>query len=538
MDTQIFPIFESAAKRVLQIRGVSLANTLDAYTVSLSVDPSLQNDRYILQPDEHGVALRAANDLSLFAAFGRWMRESSFDGRGKFLPMSEDKAIDFTPKNALRGMYFATHFHNFYHNAPLSEVYEVIEDLALRGCNSLLVWFDMHHFSSMEDPTAQCFVTRLRAILKYANAIGMGGSLTMLSNEAFSASPEHLRATWHPQNGYHAPLVGHFHIEICPSKEGGIAEILRARREMLAYFSDLKIDYVIYWPYDQGGCTCKDCAPWGANGYLKLLPHFKKLIKEMLPDSRIIVSTWFLDRFTSGEWDGFYRALSTELFNDIPYVLSFFEKGVLPECIRANGIPDGIKFIDFPEISMYSCMPWGGYGASHLAAFLEETNENSGHLYCGGFPYSEGVFEDTNKFISLAYYSGEYENAFDALRAYVRTEFCCDDDALYEAIRRTETALARDRKEGDYTRAVILDPSDVEFVYETLSRYNETLPAQITASRNFRLYYLRALIDREMLKCDGFPARSELCSDAMRELCRLYSATSETHRWVKPFIGP
>jgi hypothetical protein len=155
----------------------------------------------------------------------------------------------------------------------LVPVYDVIEDLALRGCNSLLVWFDMHHFESMEDAGAQALVKRLREVLGYANKIGIGGSLTMISNEGFSSSPKHLRAEWQVQNGYHAEPDSHYHVEICPSKEGGIEEILRARRAMLEYFADLKIDYVVYWPYDQGGCTCKDCAPWGSNGFLKLLPH-------------------------------------------------------------------------------------------------------------------------------------------------------------------------------------------------------------------------------------------------------------------------
>lgn len=538
MDKDSFAILMHTAHRVLSLRALACTEGEGEYTVTLAVDPTLQNDRFVIRAAKNGAALSAANDTALHAAFGRLLRESKFDGRGGFVPPKTDTVIDFTPKSLLRGMYFATHFGNFYHHAPIESVYEVVEDLALNGCNSLLVWFDMHHFTSMQDPNAQSLVKRLHAILRYANAIGMGGSLTMLANESFADSPEHLRASWRVQNGYHDPLVGHFHIEICPSSEEGIAEILRMRREMLSYFSDLRIDYVVYWPYDQGGCTCKKCAPWGANGFLKLLPHFRTLVKEMMPDAELVISTWFLDRFTDGEWDGFYQAMKSGLFSDVRYVLSFFEKGVLPKCIAEEGVPEGIEFIDFPEISMYSCMPWGGYGASHLAAFLDETNRNSGHLYRGGFPYSEGIFEDANKFISLMYYSGEYENAFDALRAYVRNEFCCDDEALYEAIKRTETGLARDRKEGDYTRAVILDPSDTEFVYDMLSYYRELLPERIANSSSFRLYYLRAVIDYEMARCDGYPARSERCKAAMQELCEIYCATNETHRWVRPFIGP
>ena len=127
-------------------------------------------------------------------------------------------------------MYFATHFHNFYHNAPIEQVYEVIEDLAMRGCNSLLVWFDMHHYYSMQDDGAQELVGRLRQMLKYANDIGMGGSLTMLSNEAFNSSPEELRAPNAAMGNYHHRPYGHYHVEICPSQPGGIEKILEYRR--------------------------------------------------------------------------------------------------------------------------------------------------------------------------------------------------------------------------------------------------------------------------------------------------------------------
>ena len=281
-----------ATRRHLTARGLALSENGGDYTVTCTVDPSLEGDRYVIRPTATGASLTAANDCAVFAALGRLLRESRFDGRGGFTPMPADKTVDLTPRAPLRGMYLATHVGNFYHSAPLPEVYEVIEDLALRGCNSLLVWFDMHHFSSMEDPKAQELVRRLRAILQYANRIGMGGSLTMLANEAFSSSNERIRASWTAQNGYHTEPAAHFHVEICPSKVGGSFEIMRARREMLRAFSDLRIDHVIYWPYDQGGCTCHFCAPWGARGFLRLFPDFEMTVKSFLPDTEIIVSTW------------------------------------------------------------------------------------------------------------------------------------------------------------------------------------------------------------------------------------------------------
>ncbi len=62
-----------------------------------------------------------------------------------------------------------------------------------------LVWFDMHHYNSMKDPDAKKSVQRLSVILAYTNQIGMGGSLTMLSNQAFKNSPKKYRPNGGPK---------------------------------------------------------------------------------------------------------------------------------------------------------------------------------------------------------------------------------------------------------------------------------------------------------------------------------------------------
>ncbi len=533
MPPEAFRILEKASARLMAVRSVPMG---EGFSVSLEIDSSLADERYIITSEAGGCELRAADGLSLFAAFGRFLRLSRFDGKGGFLPF--EGRVDFTPAKKLRGMYFATHFENFYHSAPIEKVYEVVEDLALRGCNSLLVWFDMHHFESMEDAGAQSLVKRLREILGYANKIGIGGSLTMISNEGFSSSPEHLRAEWQIQNGYHAEPDSHYHVEICPSKDGGIEEILRARRAMLEHFADLKIDYVVYWPYDQGGCTCKDCAPWGANGFLKLLPHFKALVNEMMPKTKVIVSAWYFDRFTNGEWEGFTDRLGDKVFEDVPYILSFFANGELPPVLLERGMPEGVKFIEFPEISMWSCSPWGGYGASHLAEFLERNHGTGKSIYSGAYPYSEGIFEDANKFIELALYSGEHESSVDALRDYVRFEFCTDDEEIFEAVRLTELSLSRKRSHAEeYIKVTIADTSKVEDVREVFEKYNSILPEKITSSRNFRLFYLRALLDSEILRNDGFSIHSELCQKAMREIDGIYYVNEKTCPWVRPATG-
>ncbi len=139
-------------------------------------------------------------------------------GVGKFLHTSTCTPGCFTPsawrgvsvpQRTVRAMYFASHFFNFYHSAPIAEVERYVEELALWGCNTLSVWFDMHHYQGIRHPEAQAMIARLRAILQAGNRVGMGASLTAVANEGYADSPEELRADWEDgQNGYHAGRRG------------------------------------------------------------------------------------------------------------------------------------------------------------------------------------------------------------------------------------------------------------------------------------------------------------------------------------------
>ena len=53
--------------------------------------------------------------------------------------------------------------------------------------------------------------------------------------------------------------------------------VWRARYELI---KDLEIDTIGYGAYDEGGCGCPKCRPWGANGYPTLAKELTKLTKE------------------------------------------------------------------------------------------------------------------------------------------------------------------------------------------------------------------------------------------------------------------
>lgn len=503
-------------------RGIPYSTDGD-YRITVGTDAALTNDAFRLTPGSRGALVAGASVSAVFHGTGYLLRQLLPDGTGGWRPLRN--AVTLTPQKPLRGIYFATHFRNFYHAAPLEEVYRRVVLSATRGYNALLVWFDMHHFRSMTDPEAMALSERLHSILKFANRCGMGASLLMLANEGFASTPLPLRAHFAVENGYHAVPTGHYGCEICPSVPGGVEEILRQKREVLAAFADLRFDSVILWPYDQGGCTCSACAPWGGNGYLRLLPHCIDLIQSTLPESKIILSTWFFDHFTTGEWDAFFRAAENGTLSHADCLMATRVRTEYPGWQR-------FRWVSFPEISMLHCAPWGGYGASILTDALQAKLVPELANMSGGFPYSEGIFEDANEFLVAGLYTGEFTDTHAALRAYAQWEFCCAEDALVQAMLDTEKTLPRTDDE-DNAVFMLRDPSRAERIAQTLEDYNRCLTPSVTSGTAFRLLYLRAVIDRELVRHGGDPFASPCCVSAMEEVDRLYHVTNETSLWVR-----
>ncbi|MBQ6597785.1 MAG: hypothetical protein IJH79_09555, partial [Lentisphaeria bacterium] len=275
------------------------------FTVEFCTDPSLAPDSFRLDSDEHadGVRIFSAGKRGFLYGLGTILRKCRHVAEGKMF-QGFPNGIS-TPESAFRCIYFATHFGNYYDQAPLEEIERYMEDLALWGCNAVMVWFDMHSYAGLDDPAAQRQIRRLRHILGYAEKLGLDPGLGGLSNEAFAGSPPEMRADWTSgHDGYRLNLSGHYHVELCPNRPGALELLSKWRRSLLEAFAGIGLKYIQIWHYDQGGCTCSHCAPWGVNGGIRADREYAGIARELFPESRIIFSLWRFDVFTSGEWDG------------------------------------------------------------------------------------------------------------------------------------------------------------------------------------------------------------------------------------------
>ena len=490
---------------------------------------------FAIHDDAGRIVIESPTRRGRLYGLGHHLREPAFRGSD-------------APVQRVRGIYFATHFGNWYDTASEDELRDYVEDLSLWGCNQVRVWFDMHDLTGTEDPRAAEKARRLKKILALARACGLEPSLLVLANEAFAGSPENLRADWRGgQNGYARELRGHYHVEICPSRPGGLERILKERAAVLDLFADVSVGNVCIFPYDQGGCTCRDCAPWGANGLFKVLPPLSALIRGRMPGCRIEVGTWYFDHFGElGEWKGFCaRADEVRHCADLLSVERL-------EWLR-DGNPVGLPATSMAEISMWRMLPWGGFGANPCPKRLSAYAQKGAGTLAGFRPYSEGIYEDLNKVLFLRLGWTPSASWREIVRAYAAFHFGGTDDAVAEAVSLLEDAQSHEakvvqdgRRHSLYSCADVAaerpfeiaftgrrpDPAKAVRALSLLTAYEAKMPEPFRRQWRWRILKLRAVVDARL--AEGAELADSDLRAAFDELAEIYHVGGLT----EPFLTP
>jgi hypothetical protein len=235
-----------------------------------------------------------------------------------------------------------------------------------------------------------------------------------------------------------------------------------------------------------------------------------------MPRTKIILSTWYFDHFVKGEWEGLDAAFKTGHPAFADFLMAGDNCDTFPDYPLTRGVPGGLPLLDFPEISMYRMNPWGGYGANPLPDHLQRIWRESGARLAGGFPYSEGIFEDLNKAICLQFYWGdvdarktvaEYASGIASPRLAEKLS-----DAIYRLEAQHGHGLAA---VSEWAKA--LPPESAVPIFrvsaeklkgadETLKRFEDIeseMQPEARKSWRWRLLLLRAGIDAELARYGG-----------------------------------
>ena len=452
--------------------------------IILSMDENIPEEGFGIEAEEGRITIRGRSPLGILYGAGKLLHTSGYSDDG-FLPSGWHGVS--VPDSKVRGIYFASHFYNWYHVASEEEIARYMEDMALWGMNSVLLVFPIVNLPCWEDDAAeQCF----RQLVKYytlAKRLNLKAGLLVCPNQDFQCFRQEYRAVENPD-----PLSrrGNLGNNICPSKPGATDYITGILEEAFRKLEGISLDYLCFWPYDEGGCACEKCFPWGSNGFLKLSEHLASVARRYFGDIRVILSTWMFDTPYEGEWEGIAAQLSRKE-SRVQYILADAHED-FPRYPLEHPVPGGVPLLNFPEISMWGLWPWGGYGANPLPERFERLWEQVRHIVRGGFPYSEGIFEDINKVVVTQFYWGAWRKAEETLREYISYEYSNRVvPEVLDIIRRVE---------DNHTRAAAgqkIDPVSAEKAYETAVRVDAELAERARKSWRWRILYLRTLLDRQ-----------------------------------------
>ncbi|HDS74008.1 MAG TPA: hypothetical protein ENN56_00565, partial [Firmicutes bacterium] len=464
----------------LEVASTDIAN------VKLVIDPALGADRFSITSDET-TTITVGDDRQCAAAFGNWLRGLRRDSDGLRYAGGD---VDVTPECSIRGAYLANHFYNFYEAAPIEDVIHYIEELALLGYNTIGLIIPMFQVASFEDEAGRRSFERTNTLFREVRAIGLSACLLDNLNGGFYTAPKEIHAV-PPRDDF--GRRGWHGLQVCPSKPAGHAYLIETRIQLLDLFAETGIDSFVFWPYDEGGCGCEQCAPWGARGYLKLGREVAEIARAKYPGIKIILSTWMYDTPYDGEWEALSAEMEREPWLDA--ILADAHED-FPSYPLEHGSPGGISLINFPEISMWGQGPWGGFGANPLPGRFERLWNQARHILDGGLLYSEGIFEDLNKALYAGWYRNRDRSAESTLREYLAWETGVDADDALDTIVAAIHIMEQNHKRDEIGESA-------EEAYRLLGDVEARMSPGAAKRWRWRLLMLRATIDRELYRHGG-----------------------------------
>jgi len=495
---------EILQRRIQEQCGIVPEESAADATLILAKEPGIGEEGFRISEDPDGkIRITGNDDRGLLYGVGKFLHTSRYE-EGRFTPSAWRGTS--VPDCHVRGMYWAFH-NNFYPNAPLPELNRYMEDLALWGVNALVFHFSPKAENNAGIATAD-EVAQFRSLFREAKKLGLSVGLIAEPNMGRSDAPKEILAEPFPDTN--PQRRGTNGTRICPSKPEGFTYLSKMLGEYLDHGKESGLDYVIAFPYDSGGCGCKECWPWGGRGYLKISREFFRLARERFPQAKRVVGTWCFD--VRSEPDGEYDGLSRELEKDnnwADYIMDD-SHGDYPRYFLDHGVAGGLPLLNFAEISMWGRFPWGGSGANPLPERFQRIWDQSGKALDGGFPYSEGKYDDINKVIFSQFFWNRNTKAVDAVREYVSAEY---SPVVVEPVTEAILLLEKTYQRGNQ------NPKDIVRAYELLQGADAKLSQRVRESWRWRMLLLRATIDFELSTHNQ--QVTDRCNDAYEELIRI-----------------
>lgn len=529
-------------KRCVEER-IPVEYTNDGVKIEFGINYSIDDkESYRISLVDGGWKITGSDELGLFYGIGKFLHSAKWT-EDEFIPNPPEKVMN--PACSFRAIYFATHFYNWYQMASMEEMQEYLEDMLLWGYNTVICIIPIVNIDSFEEPLFFDSIARTRRLFKLAKNLGMKIGIIINVNQGLRSASDEMSADLSFDTT--GKIRGWLGKNLCLSKEGTLDYLKQIWIKMFEQYTDIELDYIMTWPYDEGGCGCKNCRPWGANAYCELAKEMHKEALKYYPNAEFIVSTWLFDEpHDQGEFEGFYQRLKGDM-SWVDYILvdshdDFPRYPLEHEVIK--------PIINFPEISMWRLSPWGGRGASPMPQRFQRLWDSAKHILKGGMPYSEGIYEDISKVQYIGYYWEPDKNYKEILSEYIGYEYSskvCDE--VIELLALVEKSHVR--------VANVIDPDyeAAERAVQLAEKVNVTLGTRAKESWRWRIVYIRTWIDKIIYQyyrdnCEhdekslfelrhtpeAFLADNEKAQQLLQELCLYYHCVSENgeNKYTRP----
>lgn len=401
---------------------IEISKDKEGMLIDLSVNAAIgPEESYQIEKDSAGWKIIGSDAAGLYYGIGKYLHTAKWT-ENRFIPSSTRRVS--TPDCSFRATYFSVHFYNWYYMAPSEELKKYIEEMLLWGYNAIISIIPVVNIEDFEDSEWIANVERIRAIFKIAKKLNMKVGLTIPANQGLKSTPKEFMADLSCYDN-RCTIEGK---NICPSIPGAMDYMRFLWDMILKQFVDIGLDYIISWPYDEGGCGCEKCRPWGAKGFAAISRELCKEARHFYPQVKLIYSTWYFDLpIIEGEYEGLYARLKDIDMDYIDYLM-VDAHNKFPEFVLTHEIIKPI--VNFPEISMFCLRPWGGRGANPALKRFQGFWDTSKQVLDGGMPYSEGNYEDITKVQFAGYYWDKNCHYREIMKEYIGYEYAaqyCDE---------------------------------------------------------------------------------------------------------------
>ena len=489
LDTQPIynKLFSILKTRVEERSGATVMPGSGGFTLTFRLDPAMAEEAFEICDTANGVQISGCNFNALMFGMGQFLHKSTYTEHGMTVTHWRGYSA---PECPVRFLYYAIHFYNWYQNTSPEDLERYCEDMMLWGYNGFCGLFGRISYDGWDDPRMDKAVALQKRLFRVAKGLNMKTAHLLQFIDFKTKRPEFEADT--------SGIFGKNGNPICPEKPGAyeyLREILCKEVQLLQEFD---LDYLLYFPYDEGGCSCEKCAPWGGNGYYKLTKKIHKDIQARFPSlkAEVILATWHFNLGNNDPRD--FEWLDKAIWEDknkgedwVSYITLETRRGK-PEFIAKHGVPGGVKGIDFPEITMHRLDPWGAFGANPLVTEVERIFGDVADVVHGGMTYTEGRFDDLNKAILAGIMWDKSRSSRENFDDYVGYEFrAAIADDLWEACRLIE----ENQLQTHHSVMLPADMDKVQRVLELGKKMDAQLPDHVKTGWRWRILYIRTVLD-------------------------------------------